>query len=113
MDLKPLNQIVLREVHPLPKVETTLVQLAGATVYSKIDTNSGFWQIPLDPSSCLLTTFLTPFIRFCYNKLPFGIASAPEHFQHRVNTLLEGLPGVVCHIDDILIYGKARPAGAQ
>ena len=60
----------------------------------------------MDPSSRLLTTFLTPFGRFCYNKLPFGIASTPEHFQHRINTLLEGLPGVVCHNDDILIYGK-------
>ena len=60
----------------------------------------------MDPSSRLLTTFLTPFGRFCYNKLPFGIASAPEHFQCRMNSMLEGLPGVVCHIDDILIYGK-------
>ena len=106
VDLKPLNKSVLREVHPLPKVETTLAQLSGATVFSKIDTNSGFWQIPLDPSSRLLTTFLTPFGRFCYNKLPFGIASAPEHFQRRMTSMLEGLPGVVCHIDDILIYGK-------
>lgn len=106
VDLKPLNQSVLREVHPLPKVETTLAQLSGATVFSKIDTNSGFWQIPLDPASRLLTTFLTPFGRFCYNKLPFGITSAPEHFQRRMNNILEGLPGVVCHIDDILIFGK-------
>lgn len=64
VDLKPLNQSVLREVHPLPKVETTLAQLSGATVFSKIDTNSGFWQIPMDPGSRLLTTFLTPFGRF-------------------------------------------------
>ena len=74
--------------------------------FSKNDTNSDFWQIPLDPSSRLLITFPTPFGRFCYNKLPFGIASVPEHFQCRMNTLLEGLPCVVCHIDDILIYDK-------
>ena len=64
VDLKPLNQSVLREVHPLPKVETTLAQLAGATVFFKINTNSGFWQIPLDPSSHLLTIFLTPLVYF-------------------------------------------------
>ena len=51
INLKPLNESVLREVHPLPKVETTLSQLSGANVFSKIDTNSGFWQIPLDPQS--------------------------------------------------------------
>ena len=106
VDLKPLNQSVLREVHPLSKVETTLAQLSGAIVFSKINTNSGFWQIFLDPSSRLLTMFLTPYGRFCYNKLPFGIDSAPEHFQCRMDSMLEGLPGVVCHIDDILIYGK-------
>ena len=105
VDLKPLNESVLREVHPLPKVETTLAQLSGAKVFSKLDANSGFWQIPLDPDSRLLTTFLTPFGRFCFNKLPFGICSAPEHFQRRMCNILAGLPGIVCHIDDVLIFG--------
>ena len=47
VDLKPLNESVLREVHPLPKVDETLAQLSGAKVFSKLDANSGFWQIPL------------------------------------------------------------------
>ena len=55
VDLKLLNENVLKEVHPLPEVETTLSQLSGATVFSKIDTNSRFWQIPLDPESRMLT----------------------------------------------------------
>ena len=42
IDLKPLNQSVLQEVHPIPKVDDTLAQLAGATVFSKIDANSGY-----------------------------------------------------------------------
>ena len=81
VDLKQLNKGVQREVHPLPKVDETLAQLTGATVFSKLDANSGFWQIPLSPESRPLTTFITPFGRFCFNKLPFGISSAPEHFQ--------------------------------
>ena len=55
---------------------------------------------------CILTTFLTPFGRFCYNKLPFGISSAPEHFQRRMNNILAGIPGIVCHVDDVLIFGE-------
>jgi len=106
VDLKPLNESVLREVHPLLKVETTLAQLSEAKVFSKLDTNSGFWQISLDSDSRLLTTFLTPFGRYCFNKLPFGISSAPKHFQRRMSNILTGLPGVVCHVDDILIFGK-------
>ena len=70
VDLKPLNKSVLREVHPLPKVDDTLAQLAGAKIFSKLDTNSGFWQIPLSESSCLLTTFITPTGRYCFNKAP-------------------------------------------
>ena len=105
VDLKPLNESVLREVHPLPKVDETLAQLSGAKVFSKLDANSGFWQIPLSKQSRLLTTFITPVGRFCFNKLPFGISSAPEHFQKRMSAILSGLPGVVCQMDDVLVFG--------
>ena len=47
VDLKPLNKCVLQECHPLPRVNDTLAQLTGATTFSKLDANSGFWQIPL------------------------------------------------------------------
>jgi len=106
VDLKPLNESVLRETHPLPGVDETLAQLTGATVMSKLDANSGFWQIPLAKESRELTTFITPFGRYCFNKLPFGISSAPEHFQKRMSTVLDGLVGVLCLMDDILIFGK-------
>ena len=58
VDMKPLNESVLRDVHPMPKVDTTLAQLTGATVFSKLDANSGFWQIPLDKDSRLLASSL-------------------------------------------------------
>ena len=47
VDLKPLNSNILREVHPHPKVDEVLARLSGAKVFSKLDANSGFWQIPL------------------------------------------------------------------
>ena len=51
VDLKPLNESVLREIHPLPTVEDLLAQMRGAKIFSKLDANSGFWQIPLAESS--------------------------------------------------------------
>ena len=51
VDLKPLNKSVLREVHPLPKVDETLAQLNSTKMFSRLDANSGFWQIPLSMSS--------------------------------------------------------------
>ena len=99
---------VLREVHPLPTVEENLTKLAGAAVFSKLDCNSGFWQIPLEESSRDLTTFITPFGRFRFNKLPFGINSAPEHLQRRMAEVLAGLEGVIVHVDDVLVYGRIQ-----
>ena len=108
VDFRQLNESVLREVHPLPKVEDTLAQVHGAVMFSKVDANCGFWQVPLSDSSKPLTTFITPFGRYHFNKLPFGISSAPEHFQRQMSKILSGLPGILCHMDDILIFGNSK-----
>jgi transposase InsO family protein len=108
VDLSKLNESVKRERHPLPVVDQTLAQLGGAKLFTKLDANSGFWQIPLAPASSHLTTFITPFGRYRFNRLPFGISSAPEHFQKRMSEALTGLAGTVCMMDDILIHGATR-----
>lgn len=108
VDLTSLNKAVKREIHPMASVEENLAKLQGSTVFTKLDANSGFWQMPLDEESRLLTTFVTPFGRFCFNRLPFGISSAPEIFQRTMTSILEGLEGVVCHMDDILIHGPTQ-----
>ena len=102
IDLTKLNENVCCERYHLPAVEQTLAHTAGARVFSKLDANSGFWQIPLFPESAQLTNFITPFGRYCFNRLPFGITSAPEHFQRYMAATFQGLGGVVCLMDDIL-----------
>ena len=77
-------------------VDDTLAQLTGAAFFSKLDANSGFWQIPLSDVSKVLTTFITPFGRYVLNKLPFGILSAPDLFKKRTSKILKGLDRVVC-----------------
>ena len=64
VDMKPLNGNVLRETHPMPHVDDPLAQLAGARIFSKLDANSGIWQIPLAPSWRHLTAFITAFGRY-------------------------------------------------
>ena len=78
VDLTELNGSVRRERHILPSVEQTLAQIGRAKYFSKLDANSGYWQIELNPDSAKLKT---PFGRFHFNRLPFGITLAPEHFQ--------------------------------
>ena len=108
VDLSPLNESVRRELHVLPSVEHTLGQLSDAKIFTKLDAQSGFWQIVLAEASQKLTTFITPFGRYCFKRLPFGISSAPEHFQRRMSQLLDGLEGVVCQMDDILVYAATQ-----
>ena len=106
VDLTPLNKTVQRETHPMGSVDESLAMLGESRVFMKLDANSRFWQIPLDEDSKLLTTFVTPFGRFCFNCLPFGISSTPEIFQQTMSDILEGLDGVKCRMDDILIHGR-------
>ncbi len=104
-----MNESVCREKFILPSVEHTLGMLAGATVFSKLDANMGFWQVPLTKESAKYTTFITPFGHYYFNRLPFGIASAPEHFQRMMTTeVTGGLEGVLCHMDDILVWGQTQ-----
>ena len=108
VDLTKLNKSIHREQYPLPSVDQVLAQLSGATIFSKLDANSGFWQVPLSPDSALLTTFIKRFGRFCFHRLPFGISSAPEIFQRLMLEMLAGLPGTVCMMDDVLVYGATQ-----
>ena len=109
VDLTKLNRAVQRERHILPSVDHVLGQMAGAAVFTKLDANSGFHQIQLSPRSQLLTTFITPFGRFAYKRLPFGVSSGPEYFQREMSRILEGLEGIVCLMDDIVIFGRDQP----
>ena len=104
VDLTKLNEYVQRENHPLPSVDLTLGKLAGAKYFTKLDANSGFWQIKLAESSRPLTTFITPWGRYCFNVLPYGISSGSEKFQKCMSRILEGLEGVECNIDDVLVH---------
>ena len=74
--------------------------------FSKLDANSGFWQIPSDPKSAKLTTFITPYGRYYFNRSPFGITSASEHFQSRISEILGGTNRTVSILDNILAFGK-------
>jgi predicted aspartyl protease len=108
VDLTRLNDSVLREQYTLPAIDQMLARMTGAKLFSKLDCNSGFYQMPLSPESQLLTTFTTPFGRFCYQRLPFGHCSASEVYQRKICDLIDGLDGVLCLIDDVLIFGETK-----
>ena len=94
LDPKDLNKEICREHYPLPVIEEIETRLSNAKVFSIFDVKNGFWQVELDTKSSMLTTFNTPFGRYRWNRLPFGISSAPEVFQRKMHEISEGLDGV-------------------
>ena len=77
-------------------------------MFTKLDANHGYWQVPLSEESQLLTTFNSAFGIYCFMRMPFGIKSAQEVFQKRMSQVLGDLPGVETDIDDILVWGTTQ-----
>lgn len=100
---KKNSQRLWLEKYVLPSADQSLGMLTGARVFSKLDANMGFWQIPLAEESA---KFITPFGRLHFQRLPFGNNSVPEYFQRVMAEVIDGLEGVVCHIDGLLVWGR-------
>jgi hypothetical protein len=108
IDPKPLNAALKREHYQIPVIDDLLPDLTDACVFTKVDLTSAFWHLELDDESSVLTTFATPYGRFRWLRLPFGLNVSSEIFQKCLNQELEGLPGVKCIADDVLIYGTSE-----
>ncbi len=91
LDPKELNEVMQREYYQLPIIEEVATRLNGAKLFSVLDAWNGFWHIKLEEESSYLTTFNTPFGRYRWKRMPFGISSAPEVFQRRMCETIEGL----------------------
>ncbi len=101
LDPRDLNKVLKREHYQLPTFEEISTRLAGATCFTKIDANKGYWQIPLDEASSYLTTMNSPFGRYRFTRLPFGIHSAQEVFHKRISQSFNDIGKVKTDIYDI------------
>ena len=108
LDPRDLNKAVQREHYPMKTVEEVAAELSDAKVFSVLDATSGFWYIKLDEASTQLLTFNSPFGRYQYVRMPFGIKSAPEIFQKKMTQAFEDLNGVKTIADDIPIWRKNK-----
>ena len=101
-----MNQVLDIDKYPLTNPQDLPSAVAGGTHFSKLDLKHAYQQLPLSEDS---KQFLTINIsKGLYIRLPFGVASAPAIFQSTIDTLLKGIDGVVCYIDDILITGNDK-----
>ncbi|XP_033759886.1 uncharacterized protein K02A2.6-like [Pecten maximus] len=108
LDPQDLNRAINRPHYPMRTLGEVPPDLNGASYFTKLDARSGYWALKLDHKSSLLTTFNTPYGRYCFLRMPFGIRSAQDEFQRVIDESFEGLRGVSTIVDDILVYGKTR-----
>ena len=107
-DTRHLNKAIKREHFQLPTIEGITTRMANEKWFTKLDANRGYWQIPLDEESQLLSTFNTPFGRFCYQVTLFGIKSTQDVFQKQMNQHFSDMEGVETDIDDIIVHADTK-----
>lgn len=106
----PLNKITKRLVYPLPDVKQILNNLKGTKYFAKLDLSQGYYQIRMAEESKNKTAFICEFGVYEFNRVPFGLRNAPNHFQKQINKVLSKFIGSSCYcfIDDIIIFARTQ-----
>ena len=106
IDYRALNKVTRKFTWPMPKVEDIFSKLNRATYFTTLDLRAGYHHIPLDKPSIPKTAFNSPFRKFEYVKVPFGLAQAPAYFQELMTGILKDFPFAIAYLDDIIIFSK-------
>ena len=108
LDPKDLNRAIKRPHYHTRTLEEITHKLAGATVFSKLDARHGYWSVSLDEESSMKTTFNSPFGRYRFLRLPFGLNLSQDVFQERMDLILEQCPGTNSIADDVGVFGRTE-----
>src|SRR5258705_5974241 len=111
VDYRKLNQSMIKDVYPMPRIDDLISYLSGAKFYSTLDLFSGYYQQAMDEDSKHLTTFITHQGTYKFEVLPFGVKNGPSSFSRLMDCVLAGLRygSVVCYLDDLIVWGKDFP----
>ena len=106
IDYRALNKVTRKFTWPMPKVEDIFSKLNGATYFTTLDLHAGYPHIPLDKSSIPKTAFNSPFSKYEYIKVLFGLAQALAYFQELITSILKDFPFAIAYLDNIIIFSK-------
>ena len=90
----------------MPNVEDIFSKLNGAKYFTALDLRARYHHIPFDKSSIPKTTFNSPFGKYEYVKVPFGLAQAPTYFQELMTNILKDFNFTKAYLDNIIILSK-------
>lgn len=102
-DYRALNSRTVMDRYPVPNIQEFSSQLAGSTIFSRIDLIKAFHQIPVNPADIPKTAIVTPFGLYEYVQMPFGLKNSAQTFQRFMDEVLRGLTFCFAYIDDVLI----------
>ena len=106
IDYHALNKVTQKFIWPMPKVEDIFSQLNGAKSSQCWDLQAGYHQMTLNELSTPKTTFTSPFVKYKYIKVPFGLAQAPAYFQELMTGVLKDFSFTITYLDDIIIFRR-------
>ena len=106
IDPKELNKAIKRPHYAYSTAEDILSQMSGAKYFTKLDASNTYWQIELDEESFKLLTFNSPFGRYQFLRMPYGIHSASDVCQQKIVQIINGIDGAPNSQDDIIIWGS-------
>ena len=89
----------------MPTVEEVMHEFTNLHYFTKLNAHHGYWSIVLDEESSLLTTFNSPFGRYHFLHLPFGLVCSQDIFQKKMDQFLEECPGCIGIANDITVHG--------
>jgi hypothetical protein len=100
-DYRRLNTVTTADKYPLPNLQDLSAHLHGTNVFSKLDLEKGYYQIPMDPTDIPKTAIITPFGLFEFCFMPFDLKNAAQTFQRLMDSLFRDCPFVFIYLDDI------------
>jgi hypothetical protein len=112
VDYRKLNDITVPDTYPLPRMDECIDSQVEAAIFTTLDCNSGYWQIPVDPTDRDKTTFTSHCGIYRFIRLPFGLRNAPGTFQRAVDIILSEVKWQTClvYLDDVIVFSSSREA---
>ena len=106
LDPRNLNRALIRNIHYTASWEDAQHSFVNGQLFSTLDAKSGYWTQKLSEASQLLTAFNTPFRKYCFVRMPFGLSVSAEVFQAKMDGALDGIPGTFPCADDVKVQGS-------